>query len=151
MNKRYVIAFDEGTTGCRTIIFNKSGEIVTEQYQEFRQIFPKPGWVEHDAQEIWATQLATARTALAQANINPSEIAGLGITNQRETTVVWDKNTGIPVMNAIVWQDRRTTPICEELKRAGLDSYVRENTGLLIDSYFSGTKVKWIQIGRAHV
>lgn len=144
MEKKYVIAFDAGTTGCRTIVFNKAGEIVTEAYQEFRQIYPKPGWVEHNAQEIWSTQLSTAQKAISQVNMSPSEIAGIGITNQRETTVVWDKQTGIPVMNAIVWQDRRTAPICEELKAAGLDSYVRENTGLLIDSYFSGTKVKWI-------
>ncbi len=144
MSKQYVIAFDEGTTGCRTIVFDKNRNIVSEAYQEFKQIYPKPGWVEHNAEEIWAAQLATAKKALGEANIDPQSVAAIGITNQRETTVVWDKETGKPIYNAIVWQDRRTASICEELKARGLEPYIRENTGLLIDAYFSGTKIKWL-------
>jgi glycerol kinase len=144
MSKQYVVAFDEGTTGCRTIVFDKDTTIVSEAYQEFKQFYPKPGWVEHNAEEIWAAQLATAEKALKQANIDPASIAAIGITNQRETTVIWDKDTGKPIYNAIVWQDRRTAPICEDLKARGLETYVKENTGLLIDAYFSGTKIKWL-------
>ncbi len=144
MQKKYVMAFDAGTTGCRSIVFDKSGNIVTSAYQEFPQIYPKPGWVEHDPMDIWNTQIGTARSAIAQLGADCSEIAAIGITNQRETTVVWEKATGKPVMNAIVWQDRRTAAICEQLKEQGLEDYIKENTGLLIDAYFSGTKIKWI-------
>ncbi len=144
MQKKYVMAFDAGTTGCRSIIFDRSGNVITGAYQEFPQIYPKPGWVEHDPMDIWNAQIGTARSAIAQLGGDCSEIAAIGITNQRETTVVWEKSTGKPVMNAIVWQDRRTAAICEDLKAQGLEDYIKENTGLLIDAYFSGTKIKWI-------
>ena len=144
MQKKYIMAFDAGTTGCRTIIFDRSGNQVSTVYQEFAQFYPQPGWVEHDPLEIWNAQYSTAQRALQQASIDPGEIAGIGISNQRETTVVWEKESGKPVMNAIVWQDRRTASICEELEAQGYDQYIRENTGLLIDAYFSGTKIKWI-------
>lgn len=144
MTAKYMMAFDAGTTGCRTIIFDKQGREVSSAYQEFSQIYPKPGWVEHDPQEIWNAQYGTALRALNQAKIEPEEISGIGITNQRETCVVWDKQTGKPIMNAIVWQDRRTADICEELKNEGLEPYVKENTGLILDAYFSGTKLQWI-------
>lgn len=142
--KKYVMALDQGTTSCRAIIFNKSGKIVGVSQKEFSQIYPKPGWVEHDANEIWTTQKSVMIDVVKKYNINPDEIASIGITNQRETTVVWDKNTGEPVYNAIVWQSRQTADICEDLKSAGLTDYIRHNTGLIIDPYFSGTKVKWI-------
>jgi glycerol kinase len=144
MAKKYVMAFDAGTTSSRAIVFDHSGNIVSVAQQEFPQIYPKPGWVEHNPMDIWATQSGVARQAIEKAGIKPDEVAAIGITNQRETTVVWDKNTGEPVCNAIVWQDRRTAPICEEMKSNGLTNYVSENTGLVIDAYFSGTKVKWI-------
>jgi glycerol kinase len=144
MEKKYVMAFDSGTTSNRAVIFDHDGEIVSSAQREFRQIYPKPGWVEHDPIEILETQLSVAREARQRSGINPDEIAGIGITNQRETTVVWDKTTGEPVMNAIVWQDRRTASICDRMKEKGLEDYVRENTGLVIDAYFSGTKIKWI-------
>ena len=142
--KNYVMAFDQGTTSCRAILFDKDGKIVGVSQQEFAQIYPKPGWVEHDAMEIWGTQSGVARQVLEVNGIRPDEIAAIGITNQRETTVVWDKNTGRPVYNAIVWQCRRTADICEELKAKGYEDLVREKTGLVIDAYFSGTKIKWI-------
>lgn len=144
MNKKYVMAFDAGTTGCRTIIFDKKGRQVTSAYQEFMQIYPQPGWVEHDPQEIWNAQYGTALRAMNQAQIDPDEISGIGITNQRETCVVWNKATGKPIMNAIVWQDRRTTEFCEQLIAEGFEDYIRKNTGLILDAYFSGTKLKWI-------
>ncbi len=144
MSKKYVIAFDIGTTGCRTILFDKGGNIIASSYQEFTQYYPKPGWVEHDAQEIWDTQLKTAQAAIAQAGAQEEEISGIGITNQRETVVVWDKHTGKPIMNAIVWQDRRTSAMCDQMKADGLEHYVKENTGLIIDAYFSGSKIQWI-------
>ena len=144
MEKKYVMAFDAGTTGCRSIIFDRKGTQVSTVYQEFAQIYPFPGWVEHDPQEIWNAQHSTAQRAMHQAGIDPQDIAGIGITNQRETTVVWEKDTGQPVMNAIVWQDRRTAPFCEELSGRGLGEYVSENTGVIIDAYFSGTKIRWI-------
>lgn len=144
MEKKYVIAFDAGTTGCRTIVFDKKGNQVSTVYQEFAQIYPNPGWVEHDPQEIWNAQHSTAQRALTQAGIDPNEVAAIGITNQRETTVVWDKETGQPIMNAIVWQDRRTAGYCETLIERGLSDYVKENTGVLIDAYFSGTKIRWM-------
>lgn len=144
MNKKYIMALDQGTTSSRAIIFNHDGEIVKTAQNEFTQYYPKSGWVEHDPMEIWGTQSGVAREVLETAGIRPDEIAAIGITNQRETTVVWDKNTGRPIYNAIVWQCRRTAGICDELKEQGLSDYVKENTGLLIDAYFSGTKIKWI-------
>jgi glycerol kinase len=141
---KYILALDQGTTSSRSVIFNEKGEIAGIAQQEFRQIFPQSGWVEHDAREILSTQLGTVSKVLKDLKISPTEIAALGITNQRETTIIWDRNTGEPIYNAIVWQDKRTAPICEELKKQGLESYVKENTGLVIDSYFSGTKIKWI-------
>lgn len=144
MGKKYVMAFDVGTTGCRTFLFDKKGEIAGSAYKEFPQIYPQPGWVEHDAQVIWQTQMEVTRKVMEKNKISFDEIDAIGITNQRETTVVWDIETGQPVMNAIVWQDRRTADYCEELLEKGYESYIRENTGLIIDSYFSGTKIKWI-------
>lgn len=144
MDKRYILALDQGTTSSRAIIFNHEGEIVKVAQNEFTQFYPKIGWVEHDPMEIWGTQSGVAREVLETAGIRPEKIAAIGITNQRETTVVWDKNTGRPVYNAIVWQCRRTAKICTDLKKKGLEKYVKENTGLLIDAYFSGTKIKWI-------
>ncbi|MDD2344332.1 MAG: glycerol kinase GlpK [Tolumonas sp.] len=141
---RYIVALDQGTTSSRAIIFDHDARIVAVSQREFPQHYPQPGWVEHDPMEIWATQSSTLTEALAKSGIHNDEIAAIGITNQRETTVVWEKATGKPVYNAIVWQCRRTAAICEELKERGLDNYVRENTGLLLDAYFSGTKVKWI-------
>ncbi|MBC5637802.1 glycerol kinase GlpK [Ornithinibacillus sp. BX22] len=140
----YILAIDQGTTSSRAIIFNKQGEIVHIAQKEFNQYFPKQGWVEHDANEIWASVLSVIATSLVESNIKPEQIAGIGITNQRETTVVWDKNTGTPVYHAIVWQSRQTEAICQELKDNGYENLIREKTGLLVDPYFSGTKVKWI-------
>lgn len=142
--KRYILALDQGTTSSRAIIFDHDGKIVTVAQREFNQYFPKPGWVEHNANEIWGSILAVMAEAFGSADIDPNEIAGIGITNQRETAVVWEKETGRPVYNAIVWQSRQTADICEELKAAGHSDMVRDKTGLLIDAYFSGTKVKWI-------
>jgi len=142
--KKYILSLDQGTTSSRAILFNKKGEIVHSAQKEFTQHFPKPGWVEHNAQEIWGSILAVIATCLSEADVKPEQIAGIGITNQRETTVVWDKTTGKPIYNAIVWQSRQTAEICDELKEKGYGEMVREKTGLLIDAYFSGTKVKWI-------
>ncbi|MGY0374249.1 glycerol kinase GlpK [Clostridium sp. JNZ J1-5] len=142
--QKYVMSLDQGTTSSRCIIFNKSGEIVSVSQKEFKQIYPKAGWVEHDAMEIWGTQAGVAGEALARAGLNATDIAALGITNQRETTVVWNKRTGLPVYNAIVWQCRRTSEYCDELREKGFDKTVREKTGLVLDAYFSATKVKWI-------
>lgn len=142
--KRYILALDQGTTSSRAIIFDHDGKIVTVAQREFNQYFPKPGWVEHNANEIWGSILAVMAEAFGSADIDPNEIAGIGITNQRETAIVWEKETGRPVYNAIVWQSRQTADICEELKAAGHSDMVRDKTGLLIDAYFSGTKVKWI-------
>lgn len=144
MEKKYVIALDAGTTSNRAIIFDKDENIIATAQREFTQIYPKAGWVEHNAMEIWATQTSVLTEVIAKANINYGDIAAIGITNQRETTVVWDKKTGEPVYNAIVWQCRRTAPICEQLKKDGLEEYIKEATGLVVDAYFSGTKVKWI-------
>lgn len=138
------MALDRGTTSSRCIIFDKDGNIIKVAQKEFEQIYPKPGWVEHDAMEIWGSQSGVMREAVDTAGINPEEIAAIGITNQRETTVVWDKKTGKPIYNAIVWQCRRTSEICDELKEKGLTECIREKTGLIIDAYFSATKVKWI-------
>ncbi|MGG5739852.1 MULTISPECIES: glycerol kinase GlpK [Bacillus cereus group] len=142
--KKYILSLDQGTTSSRAILFNKEGKIVHSAQKEFTQHFPKPGWVEHNAQEIWGSILAVIATCLSEADVKPEQIAGIGITNQRETAVVWDKTTGKPIYNAIVWQSRQTVEICDELKEKGYSEMVREKTGLLIDAYFSGTKVKWI-------
>ncbi|MEO4052460.1 glycerol kinase GlpK [Solibacillus sp. CAU 1738] len=142
--EKFIMALDQGTTSSRAILFDKKGNVAHVAQQEFKQLFPKSGWVEHNATEIWSSILSVIAIVLSENNIQPSQIEGIGITNQRETTVVWDKNTGEPVYNAIVWQSRQTAGICEELKEAGYDDMVREKTGLLIDAYFSGTKVKWI-------
>ncbi|UQD51474.1 glycerol kinase [Bacillus methanolicus] len=142
--EKYVLSLDQGTTSSRAILFNKNGKIVHVSQKEFTQYFPKPGWVEHNANEIWGSILAVIAGVLSESGVKPGQIAAIGITNQRETTVVWDKETGNPVYNAIVWQSRQTNSICEELKEKGYDHIFREKTGLLIDAYFSGTKVKWI-------
>ncbi|MBY6275355.1 glycerol kinase GlpK [Symbiobacterium thermophilum] len=144
MNKGYVLALDQGTTSSRAILFNRDGRLVGQVNHEFRQIYPQPGWVEHDPREIWSTQLRAVQDVLARTGVRLSEVAAIGITNQRETTVVWDAETGEPVYNAIVWQCRRTAPICDELAARGWAPRIREKTGLVIDAYFSGTKVKWI-------
>ncbi|WP_010497592.1 glycerol kinase GlpK [Paenibacillus elgii] len=144
MDKKYVLALDQGTTSSRAILFDRNGSIVGSAQKEFTQIYPKAGWVEHDAMEIWGTQSGVAREVLEKVGVRPQEIASIGITNQRETAVIWDKNTGRPIHNAIVWQDRRTAELCDELKERGLESYIRENTGLVVDAYFSGTKIKWM-------
>ena len=141
---KYVMALDAGTTSNRCILFDKSGKICSVAQKEFTQIFPKPGWVEHNADEIWTTQLEVAREALEKAGAKATDIAAIGITNQRETTIVWDKVTGQPVHNAIVWQCRRTSEYCDSLKEKGLTETFQKKTGLVIDAYFSGTKIKWI-------
>jgi glycerol kinase len=142
--EKFVLALDQGTTSSRAMLFNKKGEIVSVAQKEFRQIYPKPGWVEHDAQEIWSSQAGVAAEAVASAGINGKALSSIGITNQRETTVVWDRESGKPIYNAIVWQDRRTSEYCDSLKEAGHADMIQEKTGLVVDSYFSGTKVKWI-------
>lgn len=142
--KKYILALDQGTTSSRTLVFNEQGEVCTVAQKEFTQIFPKPGWVEHDPVEIWSSQAATVAQAMTTMSVAPSEIAAIGIANQRETTIVWDAETGKPVYNAIVWQDRRTADYCNSLVEQGLTEKIREKTGLIIDSYFSGTKVRWI-------
>lgn len=142
--KKYLIALDQGTTSSRAIIFDKKGSIIAAAKHEFEQIYPKAGWVEHDPMRIWGTQSGVFREVLETGMIEPAQIAGIGITNQRETTIVWDKNTGKPVYNAIVWQCRRTADMCEELKEQGYEEIIKDKTGLLIDAYFSGTKIKWI-------
>ena len=142
--ERYLLALDQGTTSSRCILFNRQGEAVSKVQREFSQIFPREGWVEHDATEIWASQMGVALEAMLLKGIGADEIAAIGITNQRETTVVWEKETGKPICNAIVWQCRRTAELCEELKRQGLEETVRARTGLLIDPYFSATKLRWI-------
>nr|WP_186759627.1 glycerol kinase GlpK [Planococcus sp. CPCC 101016] len=144
MSKDYMLSIDQGTTSSRAVLLNHKGEIVETGQQEFQQFFPKPGWVEHDANEIWTSVLACIAEVLRKSDIDPSQIAGIGITNQRETTVVWDRNTGKPIYKAIVWQSRQTDGICNDLKEQGLNELFRKKTGLLIDAYFSGTKVKWI-------
>lgn len=144
MEKKFIMALDQGTTSSRAILFDHNSEIVNVAQKEFTQIYPNAGWVEHDPMEIWGSQSGVAREVLETAGIRPQEIAAIGITNQRETTIVWDKNTGRPIYNAIVWQCRRTANICDDLKRRGLEEYIKENTGLVVDAYFSGTKIKWI-------
>ena len=141
---KYIMSLDLGTTSCRTILFDKKGQICSVAQKEFTQHFPQPGWVEHDAEEIWATQKGLMFEALEKLGVEMSDIAGIGITNQRETTVVWDKVTGRPICKAIVWQCRRTAEYCDQLKAQGLTEMFREKTGLVLDAYFSGTKLKWI-------
>ncbi len=141
---KYILSLDQGTTSSRAILFNKLGAVAAIAQQEFPQIFPQPGWVEHDPEDIWRTQLETARQALAEGGAKPEEVAAIGITNQRETTLLWDRATGEPLHNAIVWQCRRTAPMCEELKAEGFDAVIRQKTGLVTDAYFSGTKLAWL-------
>lgn len=140
----YILALDQGTTSSRAIVFNHSGEIVAIAQKEFTQIYPQAGWVEHDPMEIWSTQLAVATEAIVKASLSANDIHAIGITNQRETTVVWDRETGLPIHNAIVWQDRRTAAYCDEIRQKGLSKTIQDKTGLIIDAYFSATKVKWI-------
>ncbi|MDH3244996.1 MAG: glycerol kinase GlpK, partial [Saprospiraceae bacterium] len=141
---KYVLAIDQGTTSCRAILVNHGGEIVNVAQEEFTQIFPRPGWVEHDPKEILEKQLKMIKEVISIDQVSAQDITSIGITNQRETTVVWDKDSGDPIYNAIVWQDKRTAPICEDIKKQGWDKAVRENTGLVVDSYFSATKIMWI-------
>jgi len=144
MSKKYIISIDQGTTSSRAVLVNSEGKIIGIAQKEFTQNFPKPGWVEHDPLEIWESQWEVFENLITENSIDPNEVSAIGITNQRETTVIWDKNTGVPVYNAIVWQDRRTASICERLKNDGLEPYIKENTGLVVDAYFSGTKINWI-------
>jgi len=141
---KHILALDQGTTSSRAIVFDHSGSVVAVAQKEFRQIFPQPGWVEHDAGEIWATQLFTAKEAISKAGLTAGDIAAIGITNQRETTLVWDRGSGVPIHNAIVWQDRRTAAACDRLKARGLEPLIKRKTGLVIDAYFSGTKIEWL-------
>jgi glycerol kinase len=152
-SKNHLLALDQGTSSSRAIVFHRDGHVVAMAQREFRQIFPQPGWVEHDANEIWASQQAVALEALFKAQLNASDIAAIGITNQRETTVVWNRRTGQPIANAIVWQDRRTEPLCVQLREQGLEAVVRRSTGLRIDPYFSGTKIRWLldNVSGAHI
>ena len=142
--RQHIVALDQGTTSSRAVLFNSQAEIAGVEQKEFTQLFPKPGWVEHDPIEIWNSQREVFEDLLRNNNVDPSRIAAVGITNQRETTVLWDRNTGKPVCNAIVWQDRRTAPICEGLRAQGLQVFIQRKTGLVIDAYFSGTKIKWV-------
>ena len=141
---KYVLALDQGTTSSRAILFDHEQNILGVSQKEFTQIYPKEGWVEHDPMEIWSSQYAVMMEVIAQTGVNPADIAGIGITNQRETTILWDKETGRPIYNAIVWQCRRTAALCDQLKAQGLSEAVTEKTGLLIDAYFSATKLRWI-------
>jgi len=142
--RKYILAIDQGTTSSRAMIFDHEGNIVNSSQREFSQLYPKPGWVEHNPDEIWGTTIGVIANVLGVSNIQPEQIAAIGITNQRETTIIWDAKTGEPVYNAIVWQDRRTSSICDELRGKGYEELIRSKTGLLIDAYFSGTKIKWI-------
>ncbi len=153
MAKDHLLALDQGTSSSRAIVFHRSGRIVAQAQREFTQHFPQPGWVEHDADEIWATQFAVAQEALATSGLSAADIAAIGITNQRETTVLWNRRSGHPVHRAIVWQDRRTEPLCAQLRAAGLADAVRASTGLVIDPYFSGTKIRWLldHVNGAHI
>ncbi|MFR4108112.1 MAG: FGGY family carbohydrate kinase, partial [Eubacterium sp.] len=144
MAEKYVMALDQGTTSSRAIIFNKKGQIVAKSQNEFTQYYPQNGWVEHDANEILFSMISAIMGCIRNTDVKPEQIAGIGITNQRETTVIWDKETGAPIYNAIVWQCRRTADYCEQLKKDGFEKYIKTTTGLLIDAYFSATKIKWI-------
>ncbi len=141
---KYILALDQGTTSSRAIVFDKEGSMLSVSQREFEQIFPQPGWVEHDANEIWSSQVGVASEAIARMGIPPGDIAAIGITNQRETTVVWNRKTSLPIYHAIVWQDRRTAGFCDQLREKGHVKTFQEKTGLVIDAYFSGTKVRWI-------
>ena len=141
---KYVLALDQGTTSSRAILFDRKGQIIQQAQKEFSQHYPQPGWVEHDPEEIWSSQFSVLAEVLAKAGITTGDIAAIGITNQRETTVVWDRKTSKPVYNAIVWQDRRTAAFCDQLRAEGYEPMIRDKTGLLPDAYFSATKVKWI-------
>jgi glycerol kinase len=143
-DKKYILALDQGTTSSRSIVFNHQGKIVSVAQKEFPQIYPRAGWVEHDPMDIWSSQSSTAAEAISKANLSTDSIAAVGLTNQRETTIVWDKETGKPVYNAIVWQDRRTADYCRNLKSDGIESMISQKTGLRLDPYFAGTKVRWI-------
>ena len=142
--KNYILTLDQGTTSSRAILFDHEGKIVSLAQKEFKQFYPKPGWVEHDPMEIWSSQASVITEAILKENLKAEEIAAIGITNQRETTVVWDRETGIPVYHAIVWQDRRTSGYCDQLKQKDLDKVIQQKTGLVLDAYFSATKVQWI-------
>ena len=150
---KYLLALDQGTSSSRSIVFDEKGRIVAQAQQEFAQIYPQPGWVEHDPEVIWSSQLATAQEALARAKLKATDIAGIGITNQRETTVVWNRRTGQPIYNAIVWQDRRGEPLCAQLREQGHAETIRHSTGLVVDAYFSATKLRWIldHVSGAHI
>jgi glycerol kinase len=141
---RFILALDQGTTSSRSLIFDARGHVVAQAQREFRQYFPQPGWVEHDALEIWESQRGTMIEALRTAQLGPGDIAAVGISNQRETTVLWDRATGVPVAPAIVWQDRRTAAVCESLRAAGLEPEISARSGLLLDPYFSATKLAWL-------
>src|SRR4030066_186463 len=142
--KGYILVIDQGTTGSAALLVDETGQVVSSADHEIRQIYPQPGWVEHDPQEILHTSVAVAREALQKASVTASQVKGMGITNQRETTVLWDRHTGEPVSNAVVWQCRRTAPICEELKQKDMSQPIKDKTGLLVDAYFSATKLRWI-------
>ena len=142
--QKYILALDQGTTSSRAIVFDHHGSMVSVAQKEFKQYYPKPGWIEHDGNEIWESQLAVAREAIKKAKLKAGQIAAIGITNQRETTLVWDRDTGELIHKAIVWQDRRTSRYCDQLKEEGFEEEIRNKTGLIADAYFSGTKVKWI-------
>ena len=144
MRDQYILAIDQGTTGTTCLLIDHNCQIVSKVYREFRQIYPQPGWVEHDPLEIWAVTISVAKQAIIQANLYSGQVAAIGITNQRETTVVWDKNTGEPISNAIVWQCRRSAPLCDQLKSAGWEPIIKAKTGLVIDAYFSATKLVWL-------
>src|SRR5213593_1217894 len=142
--RRYVLALDQGTTGSTTLVVDPDGRVLARGYAELPQYFPQPGWVEHDPEEIWSTVARSARSALSEARVGGDEIVAIGITNQRETTIVWDRASGAPIHKAIVWQCRRTAGLCDELKARGAEPLVRERTGLVLDAYFSGTKIRWL-------
>lgn len=144
MSKKYILALDQGTSSSRSLLFNSKAEVVDWQQEEFHQYYPKAGWVEHEPMEIWDSQISTAKKLIEKAKVDVGEIAGIGIANQRETIVVWDKTTGEPVYRAIVWQDKRTADLCKKLQKDGWNEYIKKNTGLVIDSYFSATKIHWI-------
>ena len=144
MTEQYILAIDEGTTSTRSIIFDHKGQKVADAQREFPQYFPEPGWVEHNANEIWNAVLSTIANAFISSSIQPHQIAGIGITNQRETAVVWDKETGLPIYNAVVWQSRQTSDIADQLKADGYGEMLHQKTGLIVDAYFSATKIRWI-------
>ncbi len=144
MIKDHILALDQGTTSSRAMVFNQKGEIVSQAQVEFNQLYPQPGWVEHDPEAIWSSQLGTAHHAISKSGLDPMRIAAIGVTNQRETTIIWERETGIPIYNAIVWQCRRTAPMCDRIKADGFDQLIRERTGLVVDAYFSGTKIAWL-------